>query len=551
MALDGLLLNQLQKTICLYLPAKLLKIQQISETELLLQLRTHQGSKRLLLSLHSVYNRINITEQAYTTIEVPSNFVMLLRKQIDGAIIKSITQVGLDRVLHMLLEARNELGDIHTMHIYIELMGKYANAILVNENQTIVDALKRIPPFENSKRTILPGAQYHLPQPHNDKQDPFHHQEFDPDISFTKQFHGFSPILAKEMQYRMHHGEAFDAVMEQINQSQQLYISDCSDTIYFHCIPLTHLESKYHTYPLMKGMDILYYQKEEKVRIKQQSGDLFRVVSKELHRSTTKLPKLQASLEEAMDCEKYRQYGDLLFAYRNEIEKKPNITLPSFDSAEKITIPIDMRHDIKHNANRYYQKYHKAKRAQSILQEQIQLCIQDIHYFESLELQLEQATIQDAQEIREELAKQRYIKAQKGKIRKKKKQVEPHYVLFQFADTKVYLGKNNIQNDYVTWKLGRKSDTWLHAKDLHGSHVIITAQNPSESILRDGAMLAAWFSQGRNSSSVPINYCLVRQLKKIPGTMGSNVALSSYKTIYIDPDPDHIQYLIEHYQVKH
>ena len=475
---------------------------------------------------------------------------MLLRKLIDGGIIRSCKQLGLDRILHMIVEARNEMGDIHSYHFYIELMGKYANLVLVGEDNRIIDALKRIPPFENNRRTILPGAQFTLPAPHKDKQNPYQHGPFLKEESLTKQFHGFSPLLSKEVQYRMHQGEEFDDIMQKIAASDTLYISDIKDQMYFHCIPLTHLEGTYRTYPLMKGMDILFYHKEEKVRIKQQSGDLFKAVRKELHKNTSKLPKLEASLEEAMDCEKYREYGDLLFAYMHTIEKTAQITLPSFENEAMVTIPIDMRYDLKQNANRYYQKYHKFKRAQNILSEQICLCKQEIEYFETLEIQLEQASMQDAMEIREELSKQNYIKPLKTRIRKKKKQELPHFETFQFDDITIYVGKNNLQNDYVTWKLARKQDTWLHVKDLHGSHVIITTDHPDEATLRNAAMLAAWYSQGRYSSSVPVNYCLVRQLKKIPGNKGSLVSLSNYKTIYIDPDANYIQKLHDEHLAK-
>ena len=550
MALDGLLLHQLQKEINTYLPAKLLKIQQISDAELLFTLRTQKGNQKLMISLHSVYNRIHFTQQSYTTMETPGNFTMLLRKLIDGGIIRSCKQLGLDRILHMIVEARNEMGDIHSYHFYIELMGKYANLVLVGEDNRIIDALKRIPPFENNRRTILPGAQFTLPAPHKDKQDPYQHGPFLKEESLTKQFHGFSPLLSKEVQYRMHQGEEFDDIMQKIAASDTLYISDIKDQMYFHCIPLTHLEGTYRTYPLMKGMDILFYHKEEKVRIKQQSGDLFKAVRKELHKNTSKLPKLEASLEEAMDCEKYREYGDLLFAYMHTIEKTAQITLPSFENEAMVTIPIDMRYDLKQNANRYYQKYHKFKRAQNILSEQICLCKQEIEYFETLEIQLEQASMQDAMEIREELSKQNYIKPLKTRIRKKKKQELPHFETFQFDDITIYVGKNNLQNDYVTWKLARKQDTWLHVKDLHGSHVIITTDHPDEATLRNAAMLAAWYSQGRYSSSVPVNYCLVRQLKKISGNKGSLVSLSNYKTIYIDPDANYIQKLHDEHLAK-
>lgn len=547
MAIDGLLLQQLTTQINEYIPAKLTKLQQISDTEILFVLRTAKGNRRLIISTHSVYNRISITEESYTTLETPGNFVMLLRKQMDGGIIRSLTQIGLDRILKMEIEARNELGDIHIKTLYIELMGKYANMVLVDEEGRIIDAMKRIPPFENNRRTIHPGAMFVLPTPHSDKKDPYTQLSVEENLSLTKQFHGFSPLLSTEVAHRLHQGEAFIDIMEEIRLSNSLYISDVKDTMYFHCIPLTHLEVIPREYPLMKGIDILYYEKEEKVRIKQQSGDLFRIVKRELHKNTSKLPKLQESLHEAMDCEKYRIYGDLLFAYIGTITKEKLIVLPSFEDGEDVKIPIDMRFDIKQNANRYYQKYHKAKRAQSILQEQIALCEKEITYFEAMQQQLEQASIQDAIEIREELSKLQYMKPQKTSVRKKKKEELPHFETFQFEDCKIYVGKNNLQNDYVTWKLGRKQDTWLHTKDIHGAHVVITTDNPSEQRLRDAAMLAAWYSSGRYSSSVPVNYCFIKQLKKIPGNKGSLVSLSNYKTIYIDPEPSHIQALIDRY----
>lgn len=551
MAIDGLLLQQLYKQINQTLPAKILKIQQISDSELLFSLRTNKGNKKLLISTHSVYNRINYTNESYTTMEIPNNFVMLLRKQIDGGIIKSMEQIGLDRILHMVIEARNEMGDIHEKHLYIELMGKYANIILVNEDGIIIDALKRIPPFENNKRTILPNVLFQLPAPHLGKQNPYQYQSINMNESFTKQFHGFSPLLSKEVQYRMvEQNASFDDIMKQLSESDSVYISDIEEQTYFHCIPLQHLPVTPRKYHLMEGMDLLFSQKEEKVRIKQQSGDLFKTVRKELHKNETKLPKLKQSLDEAMDCDKYREYGDLLFAYGNEINKQSTVTLPSFETGEDLQIPLDMRFDIKGNANRYYQKYHKFKRAQIILKEQIKLCEKEIAYFTSMEMQLSQATIQDAVEIREELTRQGYVKAQKYRIRKKKNKEFPHFETFNFENYTIYVGKNNLQNDYLTWKLAKKSDTWMHTKDLHGAHVIINLENPHEEALRRGALLAAWYSKGRYSSSVPVNYCNVKQLKKIPGNKGSFVSMSSYKTIYVDPDISIIQNIIDNFKVK-
>ena len=338
--------------------------------------------------------------------------------------------------------------------------------------------------------------------------------------------------------------------MKQLDSSDQLYVYELPKGEAFHIIPLSHLQTASHCYPLMQGLELLYHEKEEKVRIKQRSGDIAKIVKQELHRNSAKLPKLKEAFHEAMDCETYREYGDLLFAYMDAIQREPLIILPSFESGEDITIPLDIRYDIKQNANRYYQKYHKAKRAQAYLTEQIALCEKQIAYFEALQLQLEQASVQDAMEIREELIRLHYMQDSGRHMRRNKKNQVPHFACFAFEEAKVYVGKNNLQNDYVTWKLARKSDTWLHAKDMHGAHVIITTDSPSETLLRDAAMLAAWYSAARYSSSVPINYCLVRQLKKIPGNQGSFVSLSNYKTIYIDPQSDHIKELIKTYASK-
>lgn len=546
MAIDGIVLRQLTKELSTLLPAKINKIQQLSDTEILLQLRTHAGAKKLLISTHSVYNRINITELHYTSLDAPGNFVMLLRKQLDGGIIRSLHQEGLDRILHLEIEARNELGDIHQKHLYFECMGKYANLVFVDEEGKIIDALKRIPPFENNKRTIHPGARYVLPQPHLDKVDPFTCDSIDSQTTLTKQLHGFSPLLSDEVLHRMHNGESFKTIMEQLDRSYNIYISDIQSKMAFHILPLTHLTDTWRSYPLMKGLDVIYHEKEEKVRIKQQTGDLYKVVKQELHRNQSKLPKLRDSMNEALDCEKYREFGDLLFAHMGSIAREPLVSLPSFSDDTTVTIPIDMRYDIKQNANKYYQKYHKAKRAQEYLQEQIARCEKEIRYFEAMQIQLEQASIADAQEIREELIRQHYMKENKGRSRKKKPAAQPHYECFRFHEWKIYVGKNNLQNDYVTWKLARKEDLWLHVKDLHGAHVIITGGAPDEQLLRDAAMLAAWYSSGRYSSSVPVNYCPVKQLKKIPKTKGSFVSMNHYKTIYIDPDPKRIQQLMDH-----
>lgn len=546
MALDGTLLhlisNQL-KNIC---PAKINKIIQISETEVLFHIRAQGKNEKLMISTHSQYNRINLTDLNPSNLQNASNFVMVLRKHIDGGIIKDIQQIGLDRILDFTILAYNELQDECLYHLYIELMGKYANIILV-ENGKVMDALKRIPPFDSNKRPVFPGMHYELPEVMN-KKDPFTEYDVDTENALTHQFHGFSPLLSRECLYRIRQGESFKDIMNLLLNSKTIYHN--TEQNQYHCIPLTHLEGEVLEYPLMKGMDAIYNHLEEKERIRQQSGDLYKLVRKELAKNKQKLSKLNSTLEEAKNCEQYRIYGDLLFAYAYQFPNKMSeVTLQDFETGEDIKIPLNIKFDVKTNAKKYYQKYHKSKTAQVMVSEQISLCEEEIDYFTELESQLEYADFMDAVEIRQELEKNGYLKVVKQQRPSKKPQI-PHFMTLVIEDALIHVGKNNVQNDYLTFHYARKNDLWFHAKDYHGSHVILQCEQASEELIRACAMLASYYSQGRQSSSVPVDYAYIRTLKKAKGKALGKVLLSNYKTIYIDPDSKEIKRLIDTYQKK-
>lgn len=546
MAIDGIILYRITDDLQKIIPAKINKIQQFSDTEVLFTLRSNKQNHKLMISCHSVYNRIHLTNRNYSAADTPQNFIMVLRKHLNGAIIKSMQQVGLDRVIHFILEARNDLGDIHEIHMYVELMGKYANIILVNEEGRIIDALKRIPPFENSIRTIHPGSMFVPVLPHKEKANPFTCQKYDEELSFVKQFHGFSPLLSDEFHYRLKHQENFTSIMEEIMTSNTMYYYEINAKEYFHLIPLKHLNKEAKTYPLQEALDDIYFEKEEKVRIKEQSGDLFKVVRSELKKNKNKLSKLESTLEDAYNLEQYRIYGDLLYAYAYQFpHKEKQVVLPTFDTNENITIPLDEKLDIKQNAKKYYQKYTKAKTAQIEVAKQIEKTKDTISYFENMEMQLEQANFMDALEIKEELTNNGYLRKKLKTAAKKKKQ-RPHFITLEIEDTLIYIGKNNLQNDYITWKYARKDDLWFHTKDIHGSHVVVASQHPSEQVIRSAAILAAYYSKGRYSSSVPVNYCTIRQLRKPNKANLGFVTLTNYKTIYIDPDETTVLELLKH-----
>ncbi len=541
MALDGILLHKTVTEIRPYFPARIQKIYQISGNEVLFQIHSNTGKSQLLVSCHSKYNRILITNRSYPTPSDPSNFVMVLRKYLEGATFISIDQFELDRWCTIGVRRRNELGDIEEIKLYVELMGNYANLVLVNANNIIIDALKRIPPFENNRRIIHPGAEY-IPTPSQNKKNPFENTLIEEGKSLVQQFGGFSPFLAKEAEYRMAHGQSFTEFMKQVEASNQIFISDQNDEFY-HCINLTSLGAC-HSYPLFEGFDTLYFHKEEKDRIKEISGDVYHVVKKELKHQKLKLPRLLKEMDEAKDCAKWNKYGELLYVYNiDDTKGKKSIVLNDYETEQDITVPLDPKLNGKQNAQRCYQKYGKLKKGQVYLAEQISICENEIHYFEGLLEQLDQADFDTAAEIKQELIKGGYLKEKKNPHKKSKKKTAalPHISTVTLENgISISFGKNNLQNDALTWHTARKNEIWLHAKDYHGSHVVIHSSNPDEATMRIAANIAAYFSKGRNSSSVPVNYCPVSNLKKIPGSKPGMVQLGNYKTIYIDPDRDEL-----------
>ncbi len=551
MAIDGIILHAICNELQAYMPCKINKIQQVSDTEILFTIRSNNQNHKLMISTHSNYNRMHITTRSHNLPDTPSAFLMVLRKYINGAIIKEMRQEGLDRVVIFTIETRDDLGDIQTIYMYVELMGKYANVILVNEDKKVIDALKRIPPFENSVRTIHPGAVFVEIQPHTNKVDPFITSSVDQNMSLSKQCHGFSPLLSNEVLFRLQNGQTFREIMEEIQTSHTVYYYELDGKDFFHILALTHLRAKEKTYRLQNALDVMYHEKEEKVRIKEQSGDLLKIARLELKKCQNKLVKLQQTLEDAYNLETYRTYGDLLYAYAYQYPKKYKfIEVASFEGDSVIQIVLDEKLDIKQNAKKYYQKYTKSKTAQIEVAKQIALTQEQQTYFETLIMQLEQASVSDALEIREELTQLRFIKRRKQINQRKKKKSIPNFIHLDIDGVSVYVGKNNIQNDYITFKQSRKHYLWLHTKDIHGSHVVIAQEEVNEKVLRIAAMFAAYYSNGRMSSSVPVNYCPIKNLRKPNNAALGFVTLTNYKTIYIDPDKESIESYLQLYEKK-
>ena len=543
MALDGLIIHSIVTRLQTVIPCKINRIHQVSDTEVLFQVR-HDGNKlQLLISAHSAYNRLNLTTRNYPTPENPSNFIMTLRKHLEGGLIQQIEQTGLDRCVDFTIASVNDMGDPVRYHLYAELMGKYANLILVSPQNKIIHALKLIPPYENTRRIIQIGAEFELTKPLPGKTDPFTHHDFDPNIPLIKQFSGFSPLLENEVLYRLSKGEKFEQIMDQINKSQSLYLSVDEDNEYFHLIPLTYLNLPVHQYPIFEGLDEIYFSKEEHDRIRQQTGDLFKLVRKELKKLNSKVQKLNDALNNANASGPWKEKGELLYGNLDKLKKgMTSITLTSYETNQPVIIPLDPKLDGKGNAKKCFQKYTKGRNGKVFITEQLNLANDELSYFNDLEYQLSKANFNDAKEIQEELVANGYLSPKKKLIRRKKKDPIPAFQSFQTEDGAIICyGKNNLQNEYLTWKKANKKDLWFHVKDFTGSHVLLIKVDPSEEDIRLAAMVAAYHSSAKQSSSIPVNWCPGSNLKRIPKAKVGLVSLTNYKTIYIDIDPDKLK----------
>ena len=534
MALDGITLYKVAQDLENYLPIRINRIAETSKTQIVFNVHANRIRENLVMSFHSNYNHICLSQRNYNTYADPSTFVMVLRKYILNGIICKIEQFSYDRYLLMHIRARDELYDEKHYILSVELMGKYANLILVDEDGKIIDALKKIPPYENTRRTILPGARFELPEK-QDKKDPFETSEIDLDESLVRQLQGFSKLLEEEFRYRMANGESFTDIMEQIRRSDSLYLHDKGSETVFHVIPLTHLQIPYRRFDLQKGFDEVYYEDDEKERIKTISDDLFKVVKRQIKHYDTKVKKLEQSLKDALNLSSDKEYGDLLYTYEDLDQKGlKQLTIEDFEGNPK-TIPLDPRLSVKANANKYYSQYQKKRKGKVYIEEQIDIARKELTYFESLNEQLSYAEYTDALDIKEELSRFGYLKKNSTKNKKKKKvnlyqlKVDGHTITF---------GKNNIQNAWLSFEYAKSNYTWFHAKQYHGSHVVVDTDRPDEKLIRICANLAAYYSKGRYSSSVPIDYCLVKELKKVKGAKPGFVTFKNYKTIYIDPEED-------------
>lgn len=561
MSFDGVfthaMINELRETL---LSGRISKIHQPYENEVVLVIRSRGKNQRLLLSAHPSYARIQITQIDYQNPDTPPNFVMMLRKHLDGAILESIEQIENDRVIHFHFTKRDELGDLQNIILIVELMGRHSTIILVNkESGKILDAIKHIGSSQNTYRSLLPGVDYIAPpeqnqlNPFSQEKEKVFHRLSQMDLTpkgIQQQFQGIGFDTAQELVARLTERpnekmlvwqEFFTAIDTQL--SPNLY--EVAEKEYFTPINYRFFDSNTQQkkmYPTLSALlDAFYQEKAEKDRAKQQGGELIRKIENELKRNRNKLKKREQTLKDSENAEDYRRDGELLTTFMAQVPRGANeVTLPNYYEEDRpITIKLDPALTPNQNAQKYFHRYQKLKNAVKLIGKQIEEAKNEIDYLESVLSQLEIAGPMDIEVIKEELTAEGYLKKKSSKKQKRKKPSQPDQYL-STDGTLILVGKNNLQNDQLSLKTAKKTDYWLHAKNIPGSHVIIKSDQPSDETITEAAELAAYFSKYRHSAQVPVDLVQVKHLRKPNGAKPGYVIYENQKTIIVTPEEEKI-----------
>lgn len=537
------------------------KIHQPFKNEIVLIIRANGKNHKLLISVHPSYARAQLTNESYENPNEPPMFCMLLRKHLEGFILEDIHQVGMDRIIVFDVKGRNEIGDISSKQLIVEIMGRHSNIILVDKTRNmILDSIKHISYAVNSHRAVMPGQEYIAP-PVQNKENPLDATEeavlrkldFNAgklDKQIVEQFAGISPLLAKEIVYhagianRMTIPKAFVDVLRKIKEhtyEPAITMKDKKES--FYLFPLEHLYGESKRYEsLSELLDRYYFGKADRDRVKQQATDLERFILNEKEKNEKKIKKLEATINEAKNATQYQLYGELLTANLYALEKgmKEIEVINYYDeNSGTVTIPLNPQKTPSENAQRFFTRYQKSKTALLMASEQLEKAKEEVVYFDSLLQQVETASTKDISEIREELIEGGYLRDRHKKSNKNSKNAKPILEKYTSTDgTEILVGKNNKQNDYLTNKIAGKDEIWLHTKDIPGSHVVIRSANPSDETILEAAQLAAYFSKARNSSSVPVDFTQIRHVKKPSGAKPGYVIYDHQQTVYVTPEED-------------
>lgn len=541
MSFDGFFLHHIVEELRSELVnGRIQKINQPFEQELVLQIRSNRQSHRLLLSAHPVFGRIQLTQTTFENPAQPSTFIMVLRKYLQGALIESIEQVENDRIVEITVSNKNEIGDHIQATLIIEIMGKHSNILLVDKSShKILEVIKHVGFSQNSYRTLLPGSTYIAP-PSTESLNPFTIKDeklFE--ILQTQEltaknlqslFQGLGRDTANELE-RILVSEKLSAFRNFFNQETKPCLTETS----FSPVPFANQVGEPFA-NLSDLLDTYYKDKAERDRVKQQASELIRRVENELQKNRHKLKKQEKELLATDNAKEFRQKGELLTTFLHQVPNdQDQVILDNYYTNQPIMIALDKALTPNQNAQRYFKRYQKLKEAVKYLTDLIEETKATILYLESVETVLNQAGLEEIAEIREELIQTGFIRRrQREKIQKRKK-LEQY--LASDGKTIIYVGRNNLQNEELTFKMARKEELWFHAKDIPGSHVVISGNlDPSDAVKTDAAELAAYFSQGRLSNLVQVDMIEVKKLNKPTGGKPGFVTYTGQKTLRVTPD---------------
>ncbi|MFX3644627.1 NFACT family protein [Streptococcus suis] len=548
MSFDGFFLHHMTAELQANLEGgRIQKINQPFEQEIVLNIRSNRQSHKLLLSAHSVFGRVQLTQSDFTNPKVPNTFTMILRKYLQGAIIEEIRQLDNDRILEFSVSNKDEIGDHIQATLMVEIMGKHSNIILVDKSeQKIIEAIKHVGFSQNSYRTILPGSTYIRP-PETHSLNPYtvsdeklfevlSTQELSPK-NLQQVFQGLGRDTASELASHLQTDRLknFRAFFDQATQPS---LTDKS----YAALPFANSPEKQpHFESLSSLLDFYYQDKAERDRVAQQANELIKRVASELEKNRKKLVKQEQELADTETAELVRQKGELLTTYLHQVPNdQASVTLDNYYTGEELEIELDVALTPSQNAQRYFKKYQKLKEAVKHLTNLIEETKATIVYLESVDTMLEQASLAEIDEIREELIETGYLKRRhREKIHKRQK---PERYLATDRKTIILVGKNNLQNDELTFKMAKKGELWFHAKDIPGSHVVITDNlDPSDEVKTDAAELAAYFSKARHSNLVQVDMIEAKKLHKPTGGKPGFVTYRGQKTLRVTPTEDKIK----------
>ncbi|HEN0625316.1 NFACT RNA binding domain-containing protein [Streptococcus agalactiae] len=547
MSFDGFFLhhltNELQEQIE---KGRIQKVNQPFDHELVLTIRNNRRNYKLLLSAHPVFGRIQTTEANFQNPQNPNTFTMIMRKYLQGAVIETIQQIENDRILEIVVSNKNEIGDHIKATLVVEIMGKHSNIILIDKNEhKIIESIKHVGFSQNSYRTILPGSTYIAP-PKTKAINPF-------DISDQTLFELLqtNDLSPKNLQ-QLFQGLGRDTALElshclkdnKLNDFRQFFSREYYPSLTEKSFSAVQFSSSHETFQsLGQLLDYYYQEKAEKDRIAQQASDLIHRVQSELEKNIKKLAKQQDELLATENAEEFRQKGELLTTYLSIVPNNQDVVvLDNYYTNQTIEISLDRALTPNQNAQRYFKKYQKLKEAVKHLKGIISDTENTITYLESVETSLNHASMEDINDIREELVETGFIKRRAHDKQHKRK--KPEQYLASDGKTIIMVGRNNLQNDELTFKMARKGELWFHAKDIPGSHVLIRDNlNPSDEVKTDAAELAAYYSKARLSNLVQVDMIEVKKLNKPSGTKPGFVTYTGQKTLRVTPTQEKIDSL--------